>query len=212
MRLFVALYPPPAALDDLAAELARLRIGAATARGVNVRLPARDTIHITLAFLGDVDDDRLPRVRTALGRVAERWSAQRSQAVCTSPATLRESGGSPSAAPLIRLGGGGRFGRGRFTILWVGLAGEVEPVRRLTAGIRRELRAHRLPYDQRPWRPHLTVARPGDRIPSKDVTADRAALDEYQGPLWPVTEMVLVRSHLGPRPVYHRIDAWPLGS
>ncbi|MFB9237106.1 RNA 2',3'-cyclic phosphodiesterase [Plantactinospora siamensis] len=193
MRLFVALYPPAAALDDLDARIAGLRIGAATARGVNVRLPDRHLVHVTLAFLGDVADDRLTEAQAALGRAAEAWRA------------------ADAGPPLLELAGGGRFGRGRFTILWVGLGGEVERVRKLSAAIRRELRRARLPHDRRPFKPHLTVARPGDRIPAADVAADRAELVGYVGPAWPATEMALVRSHLGPRPEHHRLAGWPLG-
>jgi 2'-5' RNA ligase len=43
-----------------------------------------------------------------------------------------------------------------------------------------------------------------------DVDQDRATLADYLGPSWPATEVVLVRSHLGPRPRYDRLAAWPL--
>ncbi|ASW53331.1 RNA 2',3'-cyclic phosphodiesterase [Plantactinospora sp. KBS50] len=193
MRLFVALYPPAAALDDLAARIARLRIGTASARGVNVRVPDRHLIHITLAFLGEVADDRLPAAQEALGRAASAWRAA-----------------AGDSAPLLNLAGGGRFGRGRFSILWVGVGGETQRLRQLSTTVRRELRRARLPHDRRPFRPHLTVARPGDRLPAADVAADRAELAEYAGPAWSATEFVLVRSHLGPRPEHHRLAGWAL--
>ena len=198
MRLFVAVYPPAEVVADLTEQVGRLRIGAAAASGINVRLADPASVHITLAFLGDVPDDRLPEVTVALDRAAELW---REPAV---------RGGPPSGPVRIRLGGGGRFGRGRFTVLWVGLTGDVPAVHRLGTAIRRELKRSRLPHDWRPFRPHLTVARPGDRVDRADVETDRQTLDGYLGPSWPVTEMVLMRSHLGPRPRYDRLAAWPL--
>lgn len=189
MRLFAAIYPPPEAVDDIVAQAGRLRIGAAAANGVNVRLAARANLHVTIAFLGEVGEDRLPVVRGTLERAVANWGRS----------GLR-----------LRLGGGGRFGRGRFTVLWVGLTGELDALDRLARATRRELRRARLPYDRRPFRPHLTLARPGDRVDRTDIEEDVRTLDGYLGPSWPATELVLVRSHLGPRPSYDRLDSWPL--
>ncbi|MFG3697777.1 RNA 2',3'-cyclic phosphodiesterase [Micromonospora sp. NPDC047620] len=192
MRLFVAVYPPPEAIAHLGAQVARLRVGAAAASGINVRLADPATAHVTLAFLGDVEADRLVDVASALGLAAE-WSRE-----------------GRSAAPRLRFAGGGRFGQGRFTVLWADLRGEVEQLQMLARLIRSRLWHARLPHDEKPFRPHLTVARPGDRVPDVDVAADVATLDGYEGPAWPAAEMVLMRSHPGPRPTYDRLAAWPI--
>jgi 2'-5' RNA ligase len=186
MRLFVATYPPPAACDDLERRLAGLNVATAAARGVNTRLARRDTWHITLAFLGEVGDQRASDVSAAVERAVTGWPA-----------------------PRLRLAGGGRFGRGRFTLLWVGVDGE--GLDRVARSVRRELKRARLPYDDKPFKPHLTVARPGDRVDRAAVDADRAALAEYRGPDWPADTVELVRSHLGPRPAYEHLGAWRLG-
>ncbi|MFG1953133.1 RNA 2',3'-cyclic phosphodiesterase [Micromonospora sp. NPDC048830] len=192
MRLFVAVYPPRPAVDDLSARLAGLRVGLAAAAGTNVRLADPANAHLTLAFLGEVEADRLVDVESALGLAAE---------------TFR---GGRDASPVLRLGGGGSFGRGRFTVLWVDVRGDVEALAVLARLVRLRLRRGRLPYDEKPFRPHLTIARPGDRIDRADVLADREALHEYVGPEWPAAELVLVRSHQGPRPTYDRLAAWPI--
>ncbi|GAB3154951.1 RNA 2',3'-cyclic phosphodiesterase [Micromonospora sonneratiae] len=209
MRLFVALYPPPEALDDILEQAGRLRIGELSASGVNVRLAARETYHVTLAFLGEVDEDRLGDVHDALGRAAERYRRLRARATRGVTGTVAAP---VDETPRLRLGGGGRFGRGRFTVLWVGLQGEIAALRTLSTAIRRELKRARVPYDPRPYRPHLTLARPGDRAAREAIDADRDTLNDYLGPSWPLTEMVLVRSHLGPRPLYHHLGVWPLGT
>jgi RNA 2',3'-cyclic 3'-phosphodiesterase len=185
MRLFVATYPPAAACDDLERRLAGLNVAIAAGRGVNTRLARRDTWHITLAFLGEVGDERAADVSTAVGRAVD---------------------GRP--APALRLAGGGRFGRGRFTLLWVGVQGEA--LDQLARSVRRELKRARLPFDDKPFKPHLTVARPGDRLDRAAVDADRAALAEYRGPEWPAGTVELIRSHLGPKPSYDHLEAWRL--
>lgn len=192
MRLFTAVYPPPEAVDHLSAQIAQLRVGVAAAGGINVRLADPAQAHVTLAFLGEVEADQLVAVESALGMAAE-WSRDGRE-----------------AAPRLRLGGGGRFGRGRFTILWVDLRGDVEALTVLARLIRSRLRNNRLPHDEKPFRPHLTIARPGDRVPPADVAADVEALHAYEGPEWPAAELVLMRSHPGPSPTYDRMAAWPL--
>ncbi|MEV0153064.1 RNA 2',3'-cyclic phosphodiesterase [Micromonospora sp. NPDC050686] len=192
MRLFVAVYPPPEAVDEVTDRVARLRVGAAAAAGINVRLADPAHAHLTLAFLGEVEESRLIEVESALGLAVQTFRAGR------------------GSSPRLRLGGGGRFGRGRFTILWVDLRGDVPALSTLARLIRSGLRRARLPHDEKPFRPHLTIARPGDRLDAADVDADRVALDEYLGPEWPASELVLVRSHPGPRPTYDRLAAWPL--
>lgn len=192
MRLFVALYPPPEAVDHLNAQVARLRIGEAAADGVGVRVADSAQAHVTLAFLAAVSMEQLMAVEGSLDQVA-RWS--------------RDSWPAP---PRLRLGGGGTFGQGRSTVLWVGLRGDLAELTELGQVVRSRLRANRLPYDEKPWHPHLTVARPGDRLPPADVAADVAALDAYGGPQWPARELVLTRSHPGRRPTHDRLAAWPL--
>ncbi|MCF0096509.1 RNA 2',3'-cyclic phosphodiesterase [Micromonospora sp. MH99] len=192
MRLFVAVYPPMEAVTHLGARVARLRVAAAAAAGVRVRLADPVNLHLTLTFLGDVEAARLAEVQGALG-LAALW--------------FRDGRDTP---PRLSLGGGGVFGDGRHTVLWVDARGDVEALHDLARLIRDRLRRAGLAYDDKPFRPHLTVARPGDRVEPAAVDADRAALDAYQGPQWSADELVLVRSHQGPEPRYERLAAWAL--
>ena len=110
----------------------------------------------------------------------------------------------------LRIAGGGKFGGRGSTILWAGIDGETERLRRLARAVARELRAVRFALDRKPYRPHLTIARPGARLARDLIAEDVAALAAYQGPDWPVTEFHLVRSHLGPDPHHDRIATFPL--
>jgi len=192
LRLFVAVYPPVEAVTHLGTRIAGLRVGAAAAAGIPVRLADPADLHLTLAFLGEVDAARLVEVFSALGLAAERFRDGR------------------DASPRLRLGGGGLFGDGRRTVLWTDVRGDAEVLRILARLTRDRLRRAGLPYDEKPFRPHLTIARPGDRATRADLDADVATLDTYQGPEWPVTELALVRSTLGARPRYDRLATWPL--
>jgi 2'-5' RNA ligase len=101
-------------------------------------------------------------------------------------------------APLdLRLAGAGHFG-GR--VLWLGLQGRREELRGL---------ARRVAVDGRPYRPHLTVARVRGAADPRPAVALLAA---YDGPAWTAGELLLVRSHLGPKPRHEPIASFPLGA
>lgn len=195
MRLFVAVYPPESVIAHTVAAIDALSIGRAAADGVNVRLAKREQLHVTLVFLGEVPEDRRDDAETAVRAGVGRWAGGRDG----------------SGPPALRLAGGGRFGRGRFTVLWLGLRGDVPALRDLARDVRRELRRSRLPFDDKPFKPHLTIARPGDRIPGEAVSGDLSALAGYESPQWTAADLVLVRSHLGPKPRYDHLATIPLG-
>src|SRR5258707_1829560 len=72
MRLFVAVTPPQAALAELDAAAAALR-----ADWPGLRWAGLDKWHVTLAFLGEVADERLADLQTRLARAAGRHHALR---------------------------------------------------------------------------------------------------------------------------------------
>ncbi|MGC5032903.1 RNA 2',3'-cyclic phosphodiesterase [Micromonospora sp. DT229] len=199
MRLFIAVYPPAEAIGHLFRTVAGLRLSAAAAAGAKVRLVAPDRAHLTLAFLGEVDPTRLPAVQQALRLAVDM--------VHSGPPVLRPPVLRP---PVLRLGGGGRFGQGRSTVVWTDVHGEVDGLVTLAGAVRAELAAIGVPTDDKPLRPHLTIARPGDRLPPTDLDADLATLDGYRGPPWPVAELVLVQTCPGPPPTHHPLTTHPL--
>jgi len=186
MRLFVAAYPPEQAVADLEKVLGTLAIGRPPAPGRSLRLVPAERLHLTLAFLGDVPDQRLGAVQEALAVAAV------------------------GPAPEVSLAGGGRFGRGRFTTVWIGVRGDTDRLTELAGTVRTGLRRARLPYDRKPMKPHVTLARPGDRLSAAEVAADLRTLDAYAGPQWTVGAIELVRSHLGPQIRYERLARYDL--
>jgi 2'-5' RNA ligase len=121
MRLFVAIFPP----EDLLADLRRQVAG--------FRLTPVERWHITLAFLGEVEPERLPEVEAALDGVR-------------APGPIK-----------LRMSGGGSFGKGRSTAMWAGVDGDLAALNELHGQIRRALGIG----DERPFTPHLTVTYAG---------------------------------------------------
>lgn len=129
MRAFIALKLGEEYKDDLAA-LAR----ALSAR-VDGRFMARATYHVTLAFLGEVDEAGARRAMDAL------------DAACA------------GAGPVeLRCQGLGRFKRGRDDTLFLDVAPTPE-LKGLAARVRAELAVRDLAYDPKPFRAHITLAR-----------------------------------------------------
>jgi 2'-5' RNA ligase len=189
VRLFVAAFPPPPVLDDFVSHVSTLACGAPQPPGGSLRLVPPERVHLTLTFIGDVPDERLPVAQNAVEAGV---------------------GPGPRKVPRLRIGGGGRFGRGRFTVMWAGIRGDTTALNDLVTDVRRALRSARVPFDVKAYRPHVTVARPGDRLAAEQVAADLAALGTYEGPEWPVESIDLVCSNQGPDITYDRLSSYPL--
>lgn len=178
MRLFVALVPPPEAVAHLG-----VTVVAVSAAHPDLRWIPPERWHLTLAFLGEVEDRRLPDLVKRLGRAASRHPVLR-----------------------LRFAGGGRFGR---QVLWAGVQGDVPALGRLAGSVTAAARRTGLDVDERPYRPHLTLAR--TRTPA-DLRPLLPALAAYDGPEWTAEQVQLVRSRLGPSPTYEGLLRAPLGS
>lgn len=147
MRLFFALWPPEdlsRALADGAEALAR-RFGGKPAR--------RETIHLTLAFLGEVDAARLLAVV--------------------------ESGREVAAEPFELVID--RFDCWRHnSLLWAGCAEPADGLRALVAQLRERLGAASIVFDAAPrFVPHFTLVRRA-RIPPGEI--DMPALEQLVWP------------------------------
>ncbi|WP_338494584.1 RNA 2',3'-cyclic phosphodiesterase [Streptomyces sp. SJL17-4] len=187
MRIFAAVLPPPERLDELGHVVDRLhRLPGAD----GLRWTSRPGWHLTLAFMGEVDEELLPELRVRLARAAHR----------TPPFPLR-------------LHGGGHFGR---RALWVGIAGDLDELRLLAERADAAARRAGLPMDEhRRYQAHLTVARArGDEV---DLHPFLDELGTFEGSRWEAGELALVRSNLpvsgvrGEQPRYEKVDGWPLG-
>jgi RNA 2',3'-cyclic 3'-phosphodiesterase len=191
MRLFVAIAPPPEVLDALDRLTAPLR-----AARDDLRWTSREAWHVTLAFLGEVNETALPDLLPGLER-----SARRHHDICLAVAG---AGAFPSSE--------------RANVLWGGLSGDLLSLASLAASVvAGASRAGATPPDRgRRFEPHLTLAR--CRLPA-DVSGITEALASCQGPAWHADRIHLVRSQLpgtpgpgrpGVRPRYSAVAWWPL--
>jgi len=176
----VALWPPPDAVSELLAAVEEVRDDAP-----HLRWTRPEQWHLTLAFLGDVPDDRRPGLDERLARAANRHP----------PLTLR-------------FAGGGRFGS---RLLFTRVDGDREPLTRLAASVTAAARRSKIPVDDRPYRPHLTLARSRG---GEDLRPVAARLEPFAGAAWTASHLDLVESRLGKGPGgtagYVSIASWPL--
>lgn len=181
MSLFVAVRPDDRASEDLQDAVDRAR---RHWTGPPLRWQPPGQWHLTLAFLGDPDEDVTLEVAERLEVLTE-WPA----------------------VPAARICGAGCFGG---KVLWMGL--EDGPARESLAGmahdILRLLRGSGVTADWRPWRPHLTIGRSRSGSASEIVPL----LDHYAGPSWDVNEVLLIRSTGGPRPSHHTMARFELAT
>lgn len=129
MRAFIALEPLEGFVEDVAA-MARV-LGAA----VEGRFVPRQNYHVTLAFLGDVDE---AQAREAMDAIDEACAG--------------------AAAVPMRPDGLGKFGRASDATLWLGLAPEPE-LTGVTERMREALSSCGIGFDDKPFLPHITLAR-----------------------------------------------------
>jgi 2'-5' RNA ligase len=182
MRLFAAITPPAGALAELEALAAPLRPA-----WPGLRWTRSDAWHVTLAFLGEVDESILPELRSRLERAARRHPGLE-----------------------LSIGNAGAFSAAaRARVLWAGIHGDQRALRALAASVAAGARrAGAAPAAEgRQFRPHLTLARCKEPA---DVRPLVQALAGFAGATWRATEIHLIRSHLGARPWYEGVGSWPL--
>lgn len=181
-RLFVALLASAEAIADLEAAVAPLRDEWTT-----LRWTQRQLWHLTAAFFGDVFEERVSELSARLQRAAARH-----------------------VVPALRFSGGGGFSRpARANVVYVGVDGSLRQLHALADSCSAAGRRIGLALEERTYRPHLTLARVKGRSPM-DVRPIVEQLDGYAGPTWTPSEIVLMRSHLGPHPRHEPIGRWPL--
>jgi 2'-5' RNA ligase len=182
IRLFVAIALPADAAGELDRAVAPLRQA-----WPELRWTGRDAWHLTLAFLGQVDQEVTGRLGVRLERAAARHTRV--------SLSLNGAGAFPTA--------------GRARVLWTGVKGDRRGLAGLAASVAAGARRAGAPpaSEGRRYEPHLTLAR--CRAPA-DVQTLVATLSGFEGTPWTASEIYLIRSRLQDQPRYETLGAWPM--
>ncbi len=190
-RLFFALWPTPAVV----ASLSRLAQGYAAQFGG--RVMRQETLHLTLAFLGDLAGERLPAVLACADRAFGAAAGDSEQA-------------SLPAAPTIVLDQTGYWPRQQ--LIWAGcstvppaLLALVERLSTCLADPAGEVWPAAMPAPAHPFMPHLTLLR--------NVRSAEGLATSLPPLPWATDAVVLVRSLQGlGHAAYQIVKHWPLST
>jgi RNA 2',3'-cyclic 3'-phosphodiesterase len=166
MRLFVAIELSGPAKDTILEARAKL-VEFASRQGVRFVKPEK--LHLTLAFLGNVDERELGGLKAALDG-------------------FRGSGG----IALQSSGLGGFPDLRRPKVVWIGMEGDVPKLSKLSEQVQEATRPFAPEQDEKPFSPHITLARvsPGSREVGRLVQH----LEIERGAEMPVNELGLYHS------------------
>lgn len=188
MRLFFAVGLEPAAVRDVTALQRNLE---KTARDPGIRWERADHLHYTLQFLGEVDEARVEELKNA--------------------GALAVAGIKPIA---LELTGIGAFPTPRNPrVIWVGAGQGARELTLLATHLGKELGAIGIPLENRPFQPHLTIAR--IKGPSAERVAARLLETQQVGAVATtrVASLILMQSVLSPRgSTYSVVEEWKLGT
>lgn len=132
MRLFIAIDINDAIKQRIRSLIADLRETLREVRWVN-----EDGIHITLKFLGEVDEEKAKAVAYSLEKVSSRFASMR-----------------------ISISHLGRFPeRGSPRVFWIGAKEESGALRKLALNIEEEMEKIGFEKEKREFKPHITLGR-----------------------------------------------------
>jgi 2'-5' RNA ligase len=186
VRLFVAVELGDEVLQKVDEQVQKLRRRAPEAKWVDTH-----KMHVTLVFLGQTDEARAGEVGDAVRAAA--------------------AGHEPMTISVER--GGGFGGRKAPRVLWIGLAGEIEALGRLQQDVARRMAALGFEMEERPFKPHLTLARSREQRGDSALARCVEALEGQSFGSARVSELVLFESKLSPKGAqYIPLVKAPLGA
>ena len=146
IRTFIALE-----LNDEARSYLRREIQRLAAALPHVRWTDPALLHLTLAFLGEIDEMQLEQATQATLAVAQ-----------------------AAKTFTLRIGAPGMFGPAHSPrVVWIGVAGDLPRLIDLQSRLSARLASIGLPPDERPYAPHLTLARIKDPLTNQELAALR---------------------------------------
>lgn len=189
LRLFIAVRFLGEAADGLTTLLHRLE--GRLAPEANIKWVSAGNVHLTLQFLGDVDQGLLPKLGGSL------------------------TGAYSDLAPFeVDLAGVGAFPKpNRARVIWAGVRHGADGLKALHAATHSVTEGFGYEPEDRPFKAHVTLGRVRSRGGRKpDLAKPLSALAEVEIGKCQITEVHLVKSVLGPTgPTYTTLDSFPIG-
>ncbi|TBL70065.1 RNA 2',3'-cyclic phosphodiesterase [Paenibacillus thalictri] len=145
-----------------------------------------EDMHITVQFLGNTPEDKLPAIRSHLESIAA------------------------GTAPLHLITGDlGVFGKPSSpSILWAGVKGDTDRLETLHRQVEQAMQQHGYEPEDRAYSPHITLAR---RYQGNAPFNRQEGLSQAYSPLvWTADRLALYRSHLNRTPMYEMLYAFAL--
>ena len=132
MRTFIAIEIPDGIKQEMAKAQQRL-----TESGVQASWTRPQSIHLTLKFLGEVEEARLPKIMDALKHAVQ-----------------------GTGRFMLEIAGSGAFPNPRNArVAWLGVSGEVDKLKALQIAVENEMARSGVERENRPFQPHLTLGR-----------------------------------------------------
>ncbi|MFO7633310.1 MAG: RNA 2',3'-cyclic phosphodiesterase [Caldilinea sp.] len=200
MRAFIAVEMPPPLqrrMEGWQRRLARQLVAQQLDRCV--RWTAAGNLHLTLRFLGEIDESQCSLLAQALTSIAAHH------------------------APLsLRIEGLGCFpNMSRPNVIWCGIQGELAALARLQADVERVVHAAGIAADEKAFKPHLTIGRTQRSATGSQLRAVGAVVAELAAVATPpkgddcaaIQELLLLESELTPSgPIYTPLGVFPLAA
>ena len=168
LRTFVAVKLPEtvlAAIDGVQKRMA--------AHCFNVRWVKAGNIHLTLKFLGEVDEDEIDGITAVL---------------TNGFAPLRLAAAGVGVFPSVK----------RARVIWVGISGQLSELAALQRSIEERLARIGYPHEKRPFSGHLTLGRVKGLIAASKLTTAMGAFSDFASETFEVDRVVLFKSDLRP--------------
>jgi 2'-5' RNA ligase len=171
IRTFIAVKLP----ETVLAAIDGVREGLA-AHGFNVRWVTTGNIHLTLKFLGEVDEDEVDGIAAVLTEAVH------------GVAPLRLAAAGVGVFPSAK----------RARVIWIGLSGQLPELAALQRSIEDRLARIGYPQEKRPFSGHLTLGRVKGLIVASRLTTAMGAFRDFASETFEVDRVVLFKSDLRP--------------
>ena len=150
-----------------------------------IRWTKQEQLHLTLQFLGYIEELRLPEFENAIAHALKDWNGFELRS--------EHLGCFPSAK--------------RPRILWAGLDGELSPLQQIKANLDKSLSCVGYVPEERPFHAHITLARIGE-IRLREAKRLHEALGKYERQVfgtWRVQSIDFIQSSLSPAGARYQI-------